>query len=68
MVLVEGDPAYYGRFGFEPAYECGIELPLPDWAPREAGQIMPLSAYDPGLVGTVIYPSYFDEATREREG
>lgn len=68
MVLLEGDPGYYGRFGFEPADEHGIELPLPDWAPREAGQIMTLSSYDPGLVGTVVYPAYFAEAESEREG
>ena len=68
MVLLEGDPGYYGRFGFEPASEHGIELPLPDWAPREAGQILTLAAYDPGLVGTVAYPAYFAEAEAEREG
>ncbi|NND02599.1 MAG: N-acetyltransferase [Acidimicrobiia bacterium] len=68
MVLLEGDPAYYGRFGFEPALEAGIELPIPDWAPPEAGQIKTLAAYDPELVGTVVYPAYFAEATSVRDG
>lgn len=68
LVLLEGDPGYYGRFGFEPANKHGIELPLPDWAPRDAGQILRLEHYDSGLVGAVIYPEYFDQATLEREG
>lgn len=67
LVLLEGDPGYYGRFGFEPAYAHGIELPLPDWAPREAGQILRLAAYDPGTVGTLVYPAHFDQAGLERE-
>ncbi len=68
LVVLEGDPGYYGRFGFEPAYDYGIEMPLPDWAPREAGQIKTLTAYDPGLTGIVTYPPYFGAATRQREG
>jgi putative acetyltransferase len=60
MIVLEGDPAYYGRFGFEPSYEYGIELPLPDWASREAGQVLRLSAWDPSLAGTVVYPETFD--------
>ena len=59
LVVLEGSPAYYGRFGFEPAYEHGIELPLPDWAPREAGQVLRLSGYDPSLTGLVRYPAAF---------
>lgn len=41
VVLVLGDPAYYGRFGFEP--ECGIDTPLPiptEW--RDAWQSLAL--------------------------
>lgn len=68
LVLLEGDPGYYGRFGFEPAYEHGIEMPLPDWAAPEAGQILRLERYDPRLVGTVIYPGHFGQAAEEREG
>lgn len=60
LVVVEGGPAYYGRFGFEPAYEHGIEITVPDWAPREAGQVLRLSAYSASLTGSVVYPPAFD--------
>jgi putative acetyltransferase len=60
LVVVEGGPAYYGRLGFEPAYEHGIEITVPDWAPREAGQVLRLSAYDASLTGLVVYPPTFD--------
>lgn len=59
MVLLEGDPNYYSRFGFEPSFEYGIELPLPNWAPREAGQLLRLSGFDPALSGRVVYPPAF---------
>ena len=63
LVALEGDPAYYARFGFEHARPLGIELPLPDWAPPEAGQVARLDAWDaddPTLRGTVVYPAAFD--------
>lgn len=61
LVVLEGNPAYYARFGFEPAYLHGIELPLPSWAQREAGQVLRLDAYEPDLRGPVVYPPAFDE-------
>ncbi|MDH3301469.1 MAG: GNAT family N-acetyltransferase [Acidimicrobiia bacterium] len=60
LVVLEGNPAYYRRFGFEPADRYGIKLLLPDWAPPEAGQVLLLSNHEPGLTGTVIYPPAFD--------
>lgn len=63
LVVLEGDPAYYGPLGFEPADKYGIELPLPDWAPREAAQVIRLSSFDPDDLswrGTVVYPEAFD--------
>lgn len=63
LVVLEGSPDYYGRLGFEPAARYGIEMPLPDWAPPEAAQVMRLSTYDPAdstLRGTVVYPAAFD--------
>ena len=60
LVVLEGDPGYYSRFGFEPAAGHGITLPLPDWAPLEAAQVLRLSHDDPGLRGTVVYPRSFD--------
>ena len=63
LVVLEGSPQYYSRFGFDPAERYGITIHLPDWAPPEAAQVMPLSAYDrsdPTLRGTVVYPPAFD--------
>jgi putative acetyltransferase len=60
LVVLEGDPRYYSRFGFEHANGMGIELPLPHWAPIEAGQVLRLRAYEPDLRGRVVYPASFD--------
>lgn len=61
FVVLEGSPAYYRRFGFGPASAHGITLPLPDWAPTDAAQLVPLRNDDPTLTGTVIYPAAFDD-------
>lgn len=60
FVVLEGSPAYYGRFGFVAAASHDITLPLPDWAPPEAAQILTLRADDANLRGNVIYPAAFD--------
>ncbi len=60
FVVLEGDPRYYSRFGFEAAAGHGITMPLPDWAPPEAAQLLRLSADDSALRGTVVYPASFD--------
>ncbi len=63
LVVVEGSPAYYSRFGFEHSVTHGLTLPLPDWAPSEAGQVICLTTYDgadPTLRGHVVYPAAFD--------
>lgn len=60
LILVEGDPRFYGRFGFEPAAPHGIEFTLPSWAPEEAGQVLRLTGYDPEMRGRVVYPAAFD--------
>jgi putative acetyltransferase len=60
LVTVEGSPAYYGRFGFEPAERHGIHMDLPEWAPPEAAQVIRLSRYDPALTGRIEYPPAFD--------
>ena len=59
LVVLEGSPDYYGRFGFRDCRTMGIRIDLPDWAPREAGQACPLSAYDEDLRGRVVYPPAF---------
>ncbi len=60
LVVLEGSPHYYRRFGFEPAHDHGILIRVPDWAPPEAGQVCHLSNADRSLTGTVVYPAAFD--------
>ena len=52
LVVVEGSPAYYGRFGFEHSIACGIEIDLPEWAPPEAAQVRRLRSFDPDDANT----------------
>ncbi len=59
MVVLEGDPAFYGRLGFEPASPLGVSLPLPAWAPPEAAQLVRLGRWRPSLTGMVAYPAPF---------
>jgi putative acetyltransferase len=59
LVVLEGSPAYYPRFGFLDCRTVGITIDLPDWAPRDAGQAFPLTAYDAALRGRVQYPPAF---------
>jgi putative acetyltransferase len=59
LVVLEGAPAYYGRFGFEPSVPHGIHITLPEWAPPEAAQIMRLRNYDPAIRGRIVYPPAF---------
>jgi len=59
LVVLEGDPAFFGRLGFEAAAPLGVELPLPSWAPPQAGQLLRLRRYRRGLVGRVAYPPAF---------
>ncbi len=60
LVLVEGIPAYYPRFGFSSATELGIERP-DERIPDEAWLALPLTAYKPGIRGRVVYPPFFPE-------
>lgn len=58
IILVEGVPTYYPRFGFRSATALGIERPdgrIPD----DAWMALPLRAYDPTLRGRVVYPDFF---------
>lgn len=64
FVVLEGSPKYYRRFGFVPANTFGLTMPIPDWAPAEAAQILPLTGFDPVAItvsGTVVYPPAFDD-------
>jgi putative acetyltransferase len=60
LVVLEGDPRYYGRFGFEPAADHGIRIDLPSWAPPEAAQVLVLRRDRPLPAGRVAYPPAFD--------
>ena len=58
LLLVEGMPAYYPRFGFRPASELGLLRP-DERIPEAAWMALPLSAYDPSVRGRVVYPDFF---------
>jgi putative acetyltransferase len=60
MVILEGSPKLYGRFGFERAADHGIERPS-DRIPDAAFQVRLLDAYEETLTGRVEYPSAFWE-------
>ena len=61
LVVLQGNPPYYERFGFGWSVTSGITMDLPDWAPREAAQVLRLSAYDPAITGHVVLPPAFEE-------
>lgn len=62
LVIVEGDPRYYSRFGFRGASELGLERPH-EQIPEVAFQALPLGRYDPRLRGKVVYPPPFESVT-----
>jgi putative acetyltransferase len=59
LIVLEGSPVYYARFGFTDARDHGIRIDLPDWAPPEAGQVLRLAHDDPSITGDVVYPPAF---------
>jgi putative acetyltransferase len=57
-VFLEGDPAYYRRFGFEQAAPLGFRKPslrIPD----AAFQVRRLAAYETWMTGTLVYSEPF---------
>jgi len=60
LVVLEGSPRYYPRFGFRDCREFGISIALPDWAPPAAGMVFPLPAYDARVRGRLVYPPAFE--------
>jgi putative acetyltransferase len=60
LVVLQGSPRYYSRFGFRDSRTMGISMELPDWAPPEAGQAVALSAYSPDVTGHLRLPPAFD--------
>jgi putative acetyltransferase len=59
LVVLEGSPRYYPRFGFRDCRSLGVQINLPDWAPSEAGMAYTLSSYAPAVRGRVVYPPAF---------
>ncbi|GAA1760768.1 N-acetyltransferase [Luedemannella helvata] len=57
IVVLLGNPDYYGRFGFRLAGEYGIMPPVPGWAPHF--QARTLSAYTADLRGEFAYAEPF---------
>jgi putative acetyltransferase len=55
LLMLEGNPAYYGRFGFTRTDEHGIEMP-PECPGPPYFMLRPLRAYDPTLRGRAVYP------------
>jgi putative acetyltransferase len=66
LIVLEGSPLYYPRFGFQPAKHVGITIHLPAWAPEAAAMVYPLSNYSPEIRGTVVYPPAFDRVNQDR--
>jgi putative acetyltransferase len=61
IVVLQGSPAYYPRFGFRDSRTLGITMALPDWAPPQAGMACPLSTYQPTTRGRLLETQPFLE-------
>jgi putative acetyltransferase len=59
LVVVLGDPAFYGRFGFEPARTHRIEPP--PGIPPGAFLIARLSSWNDAIAGRIAYPPIFEQ-------
>ena len=59
LVTLEGSPAFYGRLGFRFAPDFHIAIDLPKWAPPQAAQMHPLTAYDSTVRGKLEYHPAF---------
>ena len=56
LLLLEGNPKYYERFGFTRADAVGIEPPPEAHGPQYF-MIRPLASYDPAFRGRALYPA-----------
>lgn len=57
-VVLEGDPAFYGRLGFEPAADRGVLRPS-SAIPEAAFQWRRLASYAAWMRGRFVYPDVF---------
>ena len=55
LLLIEGNPKYYERFGFTRADAAGIEPP-PETPGPQYFMFRPLASYDPSFRGRAVYP------------
>ncbi|VTR78950.1 GNAT family N-acetyltransferase [Cellulomonas hominis] len=58
LVLLEGDPGYYGRLGFVLAATLGVRSPSLR-IPEGALQAVPLAGHAPRMTGTLVYRDVF---------
>jgi putative acetyltransferase len=56
LLLIEGNPKYYERFGFARADQYGIEMP-PESHGAQFFMLRKLATYDPGITGRAVYPA-----------
>ena len=56
LLLIEGNPKYYERFGFTRADAVGIEPPPEAHGPQYF-MVRPLAGYDPAFRGRATYPA-----------
>lgn len=58
LVFLEGSPAYYPRFGFEPGGGHGFVKPSAR-IPDPAFMVQPIGGHEPWMTGTLVYPDAF---------
>ena len=58
LVFLEGDPAYYARFGFRAAGELGFLRPSVR-VPEVAFQVVTLPAWEEWMTGSLVYEQVF---------
>ncbi len=58
LVFLEGSPAFYRRFGFEPAGPHGFRRPSLR-IPEPAFQVIRQPSYEPWMTGTLVYSRVF---------
>ncbi|MGY4642194.1 hypothetical protein [Cellulomonas sp. URHB0016] len=54
LVLLEGDPHFYGRRGFAAAEPLGFPSPAPQHIPPGAYQVALLPDHEPWMTGTLV--------------
>ena len=69
VIVVQGHPDYYPRFGFERGRPLEIEPPLKLGPIDKAWMVLRLPAWTPDVRGRVVYPPAFDAVSGpERAG